>query len=62
MDHKTMTLTQHIQVIADQIEFLADKYFAHPDDVARIHSVMMSIDAEIFERMKLKRYTGEKHQ
>lgn len=47
-----MTLEQHIHVIADQVEHLAEKYFEHPDRVARIHSIMMSIDAEIFERMK----------
>lgn len=47
-----MNLEQNIQTIADHVEHLADKYFEHPDRVARIHSVMMSIDAEIFERMK----------
>lgn len=55
MDSKleTMTIHDHIMAIADYMQYIAETgYFAHPDPVARLHSVTMSVDAELFERMK----------
>lgn len=46
-----MEIIQRIKKIADTVEELADEFSEHPDRVARVHSVMMSVDAEIFERM-----------
>lgn len=49
---QTMTLSDHIKAIADYMQYIADSgYFSHPDPVSRLHSVTMSVDAEILERM-----------
>lgn len=47
-----MTLTEHISLMADYIQFIADKFFTHPDPVARLHAASMALDREIIERMK----------
>lgn len=50
--NKAMTLNEHIKAIADYMQYVAESgYFSHPDPVSRLHSVTMSVDAELFERM-----------
>ena len=46
-----MTQTEQISRIADGIIGMAIEFEPHPDDVAKIYSTMMLIDAEIMRRI-----------
>jgi hypothetical protein len=43
---------ERVSELADAITIYASIYSSHPDPVARIHSMMMAIELEIFNRMK----------
>ena len=46
-----MTQTEQINRIADGIIGMAMEFEPHPDNIAKIYSAMMLIDAEIMRRI-----------